>query len=116
MNHYIKNGFNEFIIAAGYKNNIIKQYFKNYKNSEKKFKAIINKKKCTITIVDTGIKTMTGGRLKRIKNFLEDNTSFMFTYGDGISNVNLKKLLIFHYKHKKLITVTAVRPPARFGK
>ena len=115
MNHYINNGFNEFIIAAGYKNNIIKQYFKNYKYSEKKFKAIINKKKCTITIVDTGIKTMTGGRLKRIKNFLEDNTSFMFTYGDGISNVNLKKLLIFHNKHKKLITVTAVRPPARFG-
>ena len=58
---------------------------------------------------------MTGGRLKRIKNFLEDNASFMFTYGDGISSVNLKKLLNFHQKHKKLITVTAVRPPARFG-
>ncbi len=115
MNHYIKNGFNEFIIAAGYKNEIIKKYFKNYKHSEKKFKATINKKRCTVTIVDTGIKTMTGGRLKRIKNFLNDNTSFMFTYGDGISSVNLKKLLIFHRRHKKLITVTAVRPPARFG-
>lgn len=115
MNHYIKNGFNEFIIAAGYKNKIIKKYFKNYKHSEKKFKATINKKRCTVTIVDTGIKTMTGGRLKRIKNFLNDNTSFMFTYGDGISSVNLKKLLIFHRSHKKLITVTAVRPPARFG-
>ena len=115
MNHYIKNGFNEFIIAAGYKNKIIKQYFKNYNQSGKKFKEIINKKSCTITIVDTGIKTMTGGRLKRIKNYLEDNASFMFTYGDGISSVNLKKLLNFHKKHKKLITVTAVRPPARFG-
>ena len=115
MNHYIKNGFNEFIIATGYKNNIIKKYFKNYKRSEKKFKAIINKKKCTITIVDTGIKTMTGGRLKRLEKNFQENENFFFTYGDGISSVNLNKLLKDHKKKKKLITVTAVRPPARFG-
>ncbi len=115
MNHYIKNGFNEFIIAAGYKNKVIKRYFKNYKRTKKKFETIVNKNKCSVSIVDTGVKTMTGGRLKRIKNLLDDNESFMFTYGDGISNVNLKKLLVFHNKHKKLITVTAVRPPARFG-
>ena len=115
MNHYIRHGFNEFIIASGYKNNIIKKYFKNFKHAEEKFTAIIGKKKCIITIVDTGIKTMTGGRLKRIKKFLENDPIFMFTYGDGISNVNLKKLLSFHKNHKKMITVTSVRPPARFG-
>tara|TARA_B100001057_G_scaffold108542_1_gene106317 strand:- start:2043 stop:2789 length:747 start_codon:yes stop_codon:yes gene_type:complete len=115
MNHYIKNGFNEFIIAAGYKNKVIKRYFKNYKRTKKKFETVVNKNKCSVSIVDTGVKTMTGGRLKRIKNLLNDNENFMFTYGDGISNVNLKKLLVFHNKHKKLITVTAVRPPARFG-
>ena len=63
----------------------------------------------------TGLKTLTGGRLKRVKNYLLNDKSFMFTYGDGISSVNLKKLLKFHLKKKKLVTVTAVRPPARFG-
>lgn len=115
MRHYIFHGFNDFIIAAGYKNGIIKNYFRNFKTPEKEFEAIIKKKKCKICIVDTGNKTMTGGRLKRVKHLIEDNKNFMFTYGDGISNVNLKKLFSFHINQKKLITVTAVRPPARFG-
>ena len=103
INHYIKFGFKDFIIAAGYKANIIKKYFK--------FSPI---KKCKVQIIDTGKNSMTGGRLKRLKKYL-DNETFMMTYGDGLSNVNLKKLYNFHKKNKKLITLTAVRPPARFG-
>jgi glucose-1-phosphate cytidylyltransferase len=102
MKHYSKFGFNEFYIALGYKGNVIKNYFKN-----KKFNWKIN-------LVDTGKNTMTGGRLKRLKKFLKKETFFL-TYGDGVSNVNLQKLLLFHKKNKKLVTLTAVRPPARFG-
>ena len=103
INHYIKFGFRDFIIAAGYKVNVIRKYFK-----------ISPIKKCKVRIIDTGIKSMTGGRLKRLKKYLVNDT-FMMTYGDGLSNVNLRNLLKFHKRHKKLITLTAVRPPARFG-
>jgi len=103
MNHYIKFGFKDFIIAVGYKANIIKEYFKSSPI-----------KKCKVQIIDTGNKSMTGGRLKRLKKYL-DNDTFMMTYGDGLSNVNLNKLYKFHKKNKKMITLTAVRPPARFG-
>ena len=102
MNFYAKQGFKDFYIALGYKGNYIKKYFKN-----KKFGWRIN-------LVETGKKTMTGGRLKRLKKYLKDET-FMMTYGDGLSNINLKKLLKFHKKNKKLVTISAVRPPARFG-
>jgi glucose-1-phosphate cytidylyltransferase len=102
IEHYVKYGFKDFIIALGYKGNLIKKYFKK------------NYKSFNIQLVDTGLKTMTGGRLKRLKNFV-GNDSFLFTYGDGISNVNLKKLINQHNKTKKLVTLTAVRPPARFG-
>ena len=102
MNHYSKFGFNEFYIALGYKGNVIKNYFKNKKLSWK------------INLVDTGKKTMTGGRLKRLKKYLKGE-SFFLTYGDGLSDVNIKNLLEFHRKNKKLVTLTAVRPPARFG-
>jgi len=105
MEQYAKYGFKEFIIALGYKGHIIQEYFskKNYK-----------KKGWKVDLVKTGKNTMTGGRLKRLKKHLH-NESFMLTYGDGLSNVNLKKLLKFHKNQKKIITVTAVRPPARFG-
>ena len=102
MKHYSKFGFNEFIIAVGYKGNIIKNYFKNKKFNWK------------IHLVNTGKNTMTGGRLKRLTKYLEGE-SFFLTYGDGLSDVNIAKLLKFHNKNKKLVTVTAVRPPARFG-
>ena len=102
MEHYAKYGFNSFYIALGYKGSVIKSYFKN-----KKFKWDIN-------LVDTGLKTMTGGRLKRLKKML-GNETFLMTYGDGLSDVNLSKLLKFHKTNKKLVTLTAVRPPARFG-
>ena len=102
MEHFKKAGFNQFYIALGYKGNIIRKYFKK------------NKFKWNVKLVETGKNTMTGGRLKRIKKYL-NNESFFMTYGDGISNVNLRKLLNFHLKKKKMATLTAVRPPARFG-
>ena len=113
--HYLKYGFSDFILAAGYKSIAFKKYFKNFKKSGTAFKTKIKKKNCNITILDTGLKTMTGGRLKKVEKFLGEEDDFMFTYGDGISSVNLKKLLKHHKKNNKLITVTAVRPPARFG-
>lgn len=102
INHYLKYGFDNFYIALGYKGNFIKNYFKK------------NKVNFKVHLIDTGLKTMTGGRLKRLKKKLGNDT-FLLTYGDGISNVNLNKLIKFHKKNKKLITLTAVRPPARFG-
>jgi len=103
MEHYKKYGFNNFYIALGYKGNVIRKYFENH-----------TVKGCKINLINTGSKTMTGGRLKRLKKYLKSER-FMLTYGDGVSNLNLKKLLNFHKKNKKLVTLTAVRPPARFG-
>ena len=102
MKHYANYGFKDFYIALGYKGHVIKKYFE-----KKNFGWNIN-------LIDTGKKTMTGGRLKRLKKYLV-NEPFMLTYGDGLSNVNIKKLLNFHKKNKKLVTLTAARPPARFG-
>lgn len=102
MKRYSKFGFKEFYIALGYKGYVIKNYFKK------------NKFGWNINLINTGRNTMTGGRIKRLQKYLNDE-SFMLTYGDGVSNVDLNKLLNFHKKNKKLITVTAVRPPARFG-
>lgn len=115
MSHYVKYGFFDFILATGYKSEIFKKYFKKYKKSRNKFEITINKKKCSVNILDTGLKTLTGGRLKKIGKYLNNDQDFMFTYGDGVSSVNIKKLYNFHKKNKKMITVTAVRPPARFG-
>ena len=115
MRNYIKYGYHEFILATGYKSNVFKNYFKNFKRTKIPFTHTIDKKKCLINLVDTGLKTLTGGRLKRIKNLIGNGDNFMFTYGDGVSNVNIKKLVNFHKKNNKIITVTAVRPPARFG-
>ena len=102
MKLYAKYGYKDFYIALGYKGEIIKKFF-----NKKFFDWNIN-------LVETGENTMTGGRLKRLKKYI-GNETFMMTYGDGLSNVNLKKLLKFHKKNKKLVTLTAVRPPARFG-
>lgn len=100
--HFKKFGLKSFIIASGYKGKIIKSYFK------KKLKDL------DIKVINTGLNTMTGGRIKRLKRYL-NNENFLLTYGDGISNVNITKLIKFHKKNKKLATLTAVRPPARFG-
>jgi len=102
MKLYAKYGYKDFYVALGYRGKIIKKFF-----NKKFFDWNIN-------FIETGKNTMTGGRLKRLKKYIGKET-FMMTYGDGLSNVNLKKLLKFHKKNKKLVTLTAVRPPARFG-
>ena len=103
MEHYSKYGHNDFFIALGYKGHVIKDYFK--------------KKKLTnwnINLIETGRNTMTGGRLKKFEKIMKNET-FMLTYGDGLSDVNINNLINFHKKNKKIATLTAVRPPARFG-
>ena len=104
MNFFSKYGFKDFYIALGYKGDVIKKYFKkNLRNYD-----------WNVNLIDTGKKTMTGGRLKRLKKYL-GNETFLMTYGDGLSNVNLKRLIQSHKKNNKMVTLTAVRPPARFG-
>ena len=102
MKIYAKYGYKDFYIALGYKGKVLKNYFRKKVHD------------WNINLVETGKNTMTGGRLKRLKRLLNDET-FLLTYGDGVSNVNIKKLVNFHKKNKKLVTLTAVRPPARFG-
>ena len=104
MKHFSRYGFNEFIIAIGYKGELIQKYFK--KNKFKNWK---------VDVVKTGKNTMTGGRLKRLEKLLSKNKKFFLTYGDGVSNIDLNKLLKFHNKHNKIATISTVRPPARFG-
>ena len=124
MKHYAHHGFNEFAVALGYKGDYIKKYMVDYcslsgnlrlemKNGE----VVAGKEKIEdwkLDLVETGFSTMTGGRIKRLQPYM-GNETFMLTWGDGVSNVNLRKLLSFHKEHGKLATVTAVRPPARFG-
>ena len=102
MKHYARYGFKDFYIALGYKGEVIKKFFKK------------NFYDWNVNLIETGMNTMTGGRLKKMKKYI-GNQRFMMTYGDGLSNVNLKKLLKFHIQSKKMVTLTAVRPPARFG-
>tara|TARA_B100000700_G_scaffold302030_1_gene371880 strand:+ start:2856 stop:3551 length:696 start_codon:yes stop_codon:yes gene_type:complete len=102
MNFYAKYNHKNFYIALGYKGEIIKKYFSNLSEDWK------------INLIDTGQETMTGGRVKRLKNLIGNETCLL-TYGDGLSNINLNSLIDFHKKHGKLVTVSAVRPPARFG-
>ena len=96
-------GFDDFLIATGYRGEMIKRYYRNSKEFHK------------IKIVDTGKYSNTGGRLLKLKKILKNEISFFMTYGDGVTNLNLIKLLNFHNKHKKIATVTAVRPPVKFG-
>jgi glucose-1-phosphate cytidylyltransferase len=125
MKIYSHYGFNDFIVCLGYKGFYIKEYFANYflHQSDVTFdfsddnKMIFHNKYAEpwkVTLIDTGLETMTGGRLERIQSYLNDET-FMMTYGDGVSDVDLNKLLEFHQKHKKLATVTSVQPVGRFG-
>jgi len=103
IDHYLKFGFKEFYIALGYKGHEIKKFFKNKKLNYK------------VNLIDTGLKTMTGGRLKRLRKYFDINENFMMTYGDSVANVNLRNLKKFHEKNKALVTLTAVKPTARFG-
>lgn len=115
MNIYLKYNHTKFFVALGYKSGVVKSYFKNFKKYDESFDYKIKGKKCKITLSFTGRNTLTGGRIKRMKKFINKEENFMFTYGDGISTVNINSLKKFHLKNKNLVTVTAVRPPARFG-
>lgn len=125
MKCYSYYGFNEFIICCGYRANVIKEYFANYywyhsdmtfefKNSNKITIHNNFAEPWTVTVVDTGLNTMTGGRLKRVREYI-GNETFMLTYGDGVCDVNLRSLYEFHKSHKKMVTLTAIRPGSRFG-
>lgn len=124
MKTYSAHGIHDFIICCGYKGYIIKEYFANYflHTSDVTFDMTRNKMKVhqnyaepwQVTLVDTGIETMTGGRLKRISKYL-NTEDFCLTYGDGLADIDLKALIAFHKEQKTLATVTAVQPPGRFG-
>jgi len=126
MSTYAKHGVREFIIAAGYKAEVIKQYFLNFYALNNDITidlssgaAVVhhgNHTDWTVHVVDTGLHTQTGGRLRRLRGWLEEDGTFMFTYGDGVSDVDVGELLRFHRAHGKLATVTSVRSPERFGR
>ncbi len=124
MKHYSYYGFNEFVIALGYKGEVIKQYFLDYPQlngnitvSLRKGEVKVHQTECedwTVHLFDTGLNTLTGSRLKHLEPWLKDET-FMVTYGDGVADLDLGALLRFHRSHGRLVTITAVRPPSRFG-
>ena len=126
MNIYATHGINEFVIALGYKGEYIKEYFLNFYAINNNITIDLSTGKTTIHdgnqpnwkihLVDTGLFTQTGGRLRRLKNWLGKNETFLFTYGDGLADIDLSALLEFHETHGKLATVTTVRSPARFGR
>lgn len=124
MKHYSFYGFNEFVILLGYKGYYIKEYFANYFLHQSDVTIDLSNNHMQVhnntsepwkvTLLDTGLNTMTGGRVKRAKDFI-NNETFMLTYGDGVSDVNLNQLLEFHKNHGKAITMTSVQPEGRFG-
>jgi len=125
MKSYSAHGINEFIICCGYKGYVIKEYFANYflHMSDVTFDMAHNKMEVhqryaepwKVTLVDTGEDTMTGGRLKRVREYIKDDAAFCFTYGDGVSNVNIGDSIAFHKSQNVLATLTATIPPGRFG-
>ena len=125
MKMYSSHGINDFVICCGYKGYVIKEYFANYflHRSDVTFDMANNKmavhqqnaEPWRVTLVDTGDNTLTGGRLKRILDYVKDEEAFCFTYGDGVSNVDITKLIEFHKGHGKAATLTSVYPPGRFG-
>ena len=125
LKKYSSHGINDFIICCGYKGYIIKEYFANYflHMSDVTFdmadnQMVVHKKNSEswkVTLVDTGDETMTGGRLKRVASYIKNETAFCFTYGDGLSDVDIGALINFHKANGRLATVTAVQPPGRYG-
>ncbi|MCT4638572.1 MAG: glucose-1-phosphate cytidylyltransferase [Bacteroidales bacterium] len=124
MNWYSKFGYDDFVIALGYKATVVKEYFLNYYALNNDFTVDLGKggieyvnknpRNWKVTLVDTGLNTMTGGRVKRLKDIIGDN-EFMLTYGDGLSNINIDKLVEFHRNSGRIGTLSAVHPTARFG-
>ena len=124
MSTYAKYGFKDFHVALGYKAQVVKDYFLNYHQLNSDFSVDLSSGKVTthqvqkadwkLTLVDTGLNTMTGGRVKKMKPYI-GNETFMLTYGDGVTNINISQLVDFHKSHGKMVTVSAVHPAARFG-
>jgi len=125
MNIYASHGFKDFIVCLGFRGEVIKSYFYQYEmfnndftidlsSNKVRYHGKHNKMDWDVTLVDTGINTLKGARVKRIENYLNDNTN-MLTYGDGVSDVDIQKLLRFHKSHGRHVTITGVRPTARFG-
>jgi len=125
MKIYSAHGVNDFVICCGYKGYMIKEYFANYflHQSDVTFCMKSNSMQVhqnnaepwTVTLVDTGENTMTGGRLKRVREYVKDEEAFCFTYGDGVGDVDIAALIAFHQQHGKQATLTATRPPGRYG-
>ena len=125
MKMYSSYGVNDFVICCGYKGYVIKEYFANYflHMSDVTFDMTQNKMEVhqhnvepwKVTLIDTGDETLTGGRLKRVSDYIKNESEFCFTYGDGVSDINIGTLIAFHRKHGKLATITAVQPPGRYG-
>jgi glucose-1-phosphate cytidylyltransferase len=125
MKNYSAHGVHDFVICCGYKGYLIKEYFANYflHMSDVTFDMANNHMQVhqqkaepwKVTLIDTGEDTLTGGRLKRVGNYIKDEDAFCFTYGDGLSNVDIRASIQFHMDHGKLATVTAVLPPGRYG-
>ena len=126
MKSYAHFGFNDFVLCLGYRSNMIKEYFLNYEAMNNDFTICLGQKSqlyfngahkeqdFRVTLADTGQETMTGGRIKRIEKYVDGDT-FLVTYGDGLADVNIAKLVAFHKSHGKIATVTTVRPHSRFG-
>lgn len=127
MKYYAQHDFKDFVLCLGYKGRTIKDFFLNYEahtkdltielgpNKPAKYYGNHSEEEWSVTLADTGLNAMTGARVKRVQKYLQDDENFMLTYGDGLGDVDLGKLLEFHRSHGKIMTVTGVRPPGRFG-
>ena len=128
MKYYASFGYNDFILCLGYKSEIIKDFFVNYELRNADIMVTLGKKAekvltgtqhdedgWRITLAETGVKAMTGARVRRIRKYIGDDPVFMLTYGDGVGDIEINKLVQFHKSHGKMVTVTGVRPPGRFG-
>jgi glucose-1-phosphate cytidylyltransferase len=128
MKYYASYGQKEFVLCLGYKSQTIKDFFLNYEaytkdftivlghgNDRLKFHTTHDESDWQVTLVDTGLDSMTGARIRKIKSYIGDDEQFMLTYGDGVGDIDIERLLAFHKAHGKVLTVTGVRPPGRFG-
>jgi glucose-1-phosphate cytidylyltransferase len=127
MKNYINHGVNEFIICLGYKGEVIKNFFLNFDTYSNDFSLNLSKPKdikllskndlmdCKVSFIETGLNSMTGSRISKIRNLIDEDENFCLTYGDGVSNIDISSSIEFHKKNKKILTVTGVRPPGRFG-
>ena len=127
MKYYAQWNHRQFILCLGYKGHVIKEFFLNYEAQTRDFTICLGEAKAIryhnahmemnweVTLAETGVATMTGGRVRRVKKYLQGDENFMLTYGDGLSNIDLEKLVRFHLSHGKVLTVSGVRPPGRFG-